>query len=74
MRCPSMLFVLGMPMFILLPFLVGQVKMQFAHSRARLMPQFLPAHLAVLCGILLTSFVLYPCAAGCLLAMSSHWD
>ena len=29
----------------LLPFLVGQVKMQFAHSRARLMPHFLPAHL-----------------------------
>ena len=35
-----MMFVLGMPMFFLLPFLVGQAKMQFAHSRARLMPQF----------------------------------
>ncbi len=57
---PTMLFVLGMPMFIILPFLVGQIKMQFGHSRARLMPQFFPAHLAVLCGILLTSFVLYP--------------
>lgn len=55
-----MLFAIGMPMFILLPFLVGQIKMQFGHSRARLMPQFLPAHLTVLGGILLTAFVLYP--------------
>ena len=56
----SMLFPLGMPMFILLPFLVGQIKMQFGHSRARLMPQFFPAHLTVLGGILLTAFLLYP--------------
>lgn len=55
-----MLFVLGMPMFTILPFLVGQIKMQFGHSRARLMPQFFPAHLIVLGGILLTSFLLYP--------------
>ena len=56
----SMLFAIGMPMFTVLPFLVGQIKMQFGHSRARLTPEFFPAHLAVLCGILLTSFVLYP--------------
>ena len=55
-----MLFAIGMPMFTVLPFLVGQIKMQFGHSRARLTPHFLPAHLAVLGGILLTSFVLYP--------------
>src|SRR6188472_395797 len=51
---PPMVMMLGMPMFILLPFLVGQIKTQFGHSRARLMPQFLSAHLVVLCGILLT--------------------
>ena len=56
----EMLFAIGMPMFTVLPFLVGQVKMQLGHSRARLMPQFFPAHLTVLGGILLTSFVLYP--------------
>lgn len=56
----SVLFAIGMPTFTVLPFLVGQIKLQFGHSRARLMPQFLPAHLAVLSGILLTSFVLYP--------------
>ncbi len=55
-----MLFAIGMPMFILLPFLVGQIKMQFGHSRARLMPQFFPAHLVVLGSILLTAFLLYP--------------
>lgn len=55
-----MLFILGMPMLTLLPFLVGQVKMQFAHSRARLMPRFLPAHLAVLGVILLMMMVFYP--------------
>jgi hypothetical protein len=55
-----MLFLIGMPMFMLLPPLVGQVKMQFAHSRARLIPQFLPAHLATLCGILVTVLLLYP--------------
>jgi hypothetical protein len=58
---PPMVMLLGMPMFILLPFLVGQIKTQFGHSRARLMPQFLPAHLAVLYGILLMAFVLFPC-------------
>lgn len=55
-----MLMPLGFPMLFALPFLVGQVKAQFAHSRARLMPHFLPAHLIVLCGILLTIIVLYP--------------
>lgn len=54
------LFILGMPMLMLLPLLIGQVKMQFAHSRARLMPRFLPAHLIVLGGILLLSMVFYP--------------
>lgn len=68
---PMMLFALGMPMFVLLPFLVGQIKMQFGHSRARLMPQFLPAHLAVLSGILLTAFVLYPWLLAALGGMES---
>jgi hypothetical protein len=56
----AIMFVLGMPVMFLLPFLVGQAKSQFAHARSRLMPQFLPAHLTVLCGILLTLFVVYP--------------
>lgn len=56
----SMVFLVGMPMLMLLPFLVGHLKSQFAHSRARLMPRFLPAHLVVLCGILVTLFVLHP--------------
>jgi hypothetical protein len=55
-----MMFVLGMPMFFIMPFLVGQAKMQFAHSRARLMPRFFSAHLVVLGGILLTMLVVYP--------------
>lgn len=63
---PSMLFLLGMPMCFLQGLLVGQIKMQFAHSRARLMPRFLPAHLTVLGGVLLTVFVLYPFTLACL--------
>lgn len=55
-----MLFLVGMPMFLLLPLLVGQAKMQFAHSRARLLPRFMPAHVAVLAGILLLLFVVFP--------------
>ena len=55
-----MLFVLGMPMLFLQTLLVGHAKTQFAHARARLTPQFFPAHLTVLGGILLTVFVLYP--------------
>jgi hypothetical protein len=59
---PTLLFSLGMPMLSLLPFLVGQVKMQFGHSRARLIPGFMVPHLGVLVGILLVAFVLYPIA------------
>ena len=40
-RRQPMLFVIGMPLLRLGPFLVGQAKTQFGHSRARLMPQFL---------------------------------
>jgi hypothetical protein len=58
----SLLFVVGVPMMSMLPFLVGQVKMQFAHPRARLMPHFLPAHLLVLSSLLLCVMVLYPLA------------
>lgn len=56
----AMMFALGMPVMMLTPFLVGHVKMQFGHSRARLMPQFMRAHLAVLGGVLLLTFVIYP--------------
>src|SRR4051812_24736299 len=55
-----MLFDLGMPMLFLMPFLVGHAKTQFAHPRAHLLPQFFPAHIAVLCSILLATFVIYP--------------
>jgi hypothetical protein len=55
-----LLFTIGMPMFLLLPLLVGQAKMQFAHSRARLLPRFMPAHVAVLAGIMLLFFVVFP--------------
>jgi hypothetical protein len=44
--------VLGMPLVFFMPFLVGHVKMQFAHPRCRLMPRFLPPHLTTLCGLL----------------------
>jgi hypothetical protein len=55
-----MMMVLGFPMLFALPFLVGHVKAQLAHARARLTPNFLPAHLIVLGGILITIFLLYP--------------
>ncbi len=55
-----MMMVLGMPMLFVVPFLVGHVKVQLAHSRARLTPHFLPAHLIVLGGVLITVFLLYP--------------
>jgi hypothetical protein len=53
---------LGMPFFIVIPFLVGHAKMQFAHSRSRLIPGFFPAHIAVLGSILLLMSVVYPLA------------
>ena len=42
----TMAFLVGMPMMWSLIFLVGQAKSQFAHARARVMPNFLPAHLS----------------------------
>jgi hypothetical protein len=57
---PAIMFSLGMPMLALIPFLVGLVKTQFCHWRARLMPRFMPAHLIVVTGILLVFFVFYP--------------
>ncbi len=57
---PTMAFVIGMPMLAAVPFLVGLAKSQLAHSRARLTPQFLPAHLIVLAGILLSFLVMLP--------------
>jgi hypothetical protein len=52
--------VLGMPLVFMMPFLVGHVKMQFAHPRCRLMPRFLPAHLLTLCSLLVVITVVYP--------------
>lgn len=51
---------LGMPLLFLTAFLAAQVKSQFAHSRARLVPGFYPPHLTVLCGILLALLLVYP--------------
>src|SRR5689334_9183552 len=59
----SVMFTSGMPLLFLVPILVGHAKWQFAHWRARLMPNFLPAHLMLLVAILLALFVVYP---GCL--------
>ncbi len=58
-----LLFVIGMPQLFVLPFLVGLAKSQLAHSRARLLPRILPAHLVVLGVILATFLVLLPIAA-----------
>lgn len=56
----AMTTILGMPLFFLMPFLVGHVKTQFCHSRARLMPNFNPPHVATVAGILLVLLVLFP--------------
>src|SRR4051812_11707293 len=37
---PALLINIGTPFFFVVMFLVGQVKSQFAHSRARLVPGF----------------------------------
>lgn len=57
---PAMAFIIGMPMLAAVPFLVGLAKSQLAHSRARLTPRFLPAHLIVLAGILLSFLIMLP--------------
>jgi hypothetical protein len=57
-----MLMLLGMPMFVVVPFLVAQVKSQFAHSRAHLLPRFHVPHLTVLGAILISFALLYPVA------------
>jgi hypothetical protein len=55
-----LMFVIGMPVLGFAPLLVGHAKMQCGHSRSRLMPNFVVAHLAVLAGVLLTFFVAWP--------------
>jgi hypothetical protein len=65
-KVQPMTMVLGMPLFMLMPLLVRQVKSQIAHPRALLTPNFFPAHLVTLGGILLTLLVIYPLIiAGC---------
>src|SRR4029079_9666624 len=61
-RARPIVFTIAMPMFFLIPVLVGQAKMQFAHSRARLLPNFLPAHLTLLSALLLILFIVIPIA------------
>lgn len=58
-----LLFGIGIPMLTFLPFLVGLAKSQVAHSRARLVPRFWPAHLIVLAGTLLALTILLPLVA-----------
>lgn len=67
----ALLFVIGMPQLIVLPFLVGLAKSQLAHSRARLLPRLFPAHLVVLGVILATFLVLLPFAAARLAGFQS---
>lgn len=55
-----LLFALGMPLLIAVPILVGFAKSQLAHARARLTPQFLPAHLIVLSSILSVLLLMLP--------------
>jgi hypothetical protein len=67
-------FLIAMPMMWSVIFLVAQSKSQFAHARARMMPNFLPPHMAVLATILLTMFVGFPaiiaaCGGGSLLSL-----
>ena len=56
----QMLFLVGMPLFFVVPFLVGHAKFQLAHSRARLIPNFFPSHVVVLGAILFLILVAYP--------------
>lgn len=56
----AMTTILGMPLFFLMPFLVGHVKTQFCHPRARLTPNFNLPHIATVAGILLVLLVLFP--------------
>jgi len=56
------LMFLGVSIQFAVAYMVGQAKMQFAHSRACVTPSFLPAHLAVLCAIVVTLMVLCPLA------------
>src|SRR5258708_236461 len=43
---------LGFPLMFVTPYLVANAKAQFAHPRARLMPEFAEAHVAVLVTLL----------------------
>jgi hypothetical protein len=51
---------IGMPLMFLLPFLVGHIKSQFSHSRARLLPNFAAPHLTILAAVLVLSLWIYP--------------
>jgi hypothetical protein len=51
---------LGFPLMFVTPYLVANAKAQFAHPRARLMPEFAEAHIAVLVTLLAILLVGYP--------------
>jgi hypothetical protein len=55
-----LVFIIAIPLFVAFPFLVGHAKAQFAHERARLIPNFAPAHLATLAVVLLSALWIFP--------------
>jgi hypothetical protein len=69
-RAPVMLFLVGFPMLFGMMFLVMQAKAQFAHCRARLIPDFFPPHLIVLGAVLLGLVLVYPV----LIAWAARFD
>jgi len=53
---------LAVPLFVVIPLLVLHAKIQFAHSRAKLVPNFAAAHLAIVALVAFCSLVVYPVA------------
>jgi uncharacterized membrane protein len=57
---PSMVFAIGIPPLFLARFLVGHAKSQFGQWQARLTPDFLPSHVAILSACLILLLGAYP--------------
>lgn len=53
---------LAVPLFVVIPLLVLHAKIQFAHSRAKLFPNFAAAHLVIAALVAFCSLVIYPVA------------
>jgi hypothetical protein len=61
---------IGMPLFVSIPLLVVQAKIQFAHPRAVLFPNFASSHLIAVTLLAILFFAIYPAAVAYMIGIA----